>query len=62
MMKCSVQEWSLLVAWFIGRFLFFVDANADENAAEEYAQLKARLGKLAHWMVEKSCRASGSGS
>ena len=42
--------------------LFFVDANADENAAEEYAQLKARLDKLAHWMVEKSCRASGSGS
>ena len=42
--------------------LFFVDANADENAAEEYAQLKSRLDKLAHWMVEKSCRASGSGS
>jgi len=39
--------------------LFFVDDNADEGAADEYAQLKARLDKLAHWMVEKSCRASG---
>ena len=42
--------------------LFFVDSNADEGAAEEYAQLKARLDKLARWMAEKSCRASGSGS
>ncbi len=37
--------------------LFFVDSNADEGTAEEYAQLKGRLDKLAYWMVEKSCAA-----
>ena len=37
--------------------LLFVDSNADENAADEYAQLRGRLDKLAHWMVEKSCSA-----